>query len=196
MPHIYMPRIIPPPLLSLRHHIDRCINEMISLLFAFLSETCPCEQHLTTNWRHYEPYVNVSEDGEPGQIIPAVLKSMVDACCGECREYYKTELDFKRNSKGERSLHTSSRHLLENMDDETDFTFPVYGYNQQDSYKGGYGYIPVIETAGVAFIVYLREDSTTQNTMFDSMIRCLPVLLLPILTAYVAGIIIWALVSR
>ena len=52
----------------------------------------------------------------------------------------------------------------------------------------------MIESAGVAFIVR-PQVSTTQTTIFTLFIRCLPVLLLPIVTAYIAGIIIWALVS-
>jgi len=167
----------------------------ITSLFVYFSETCHCGSHLTTSWRRYEPYVNISDDGEPGQIIPKVLQSMVDECCGLCDAFSKTLLDFNMNGNNKPSAKNTSRDLLESLEESTDFTFPVYGHKNQDSYKGGYGYIPVIESAGVAFIVY-PEVSTTQTSMFNSMLRCLPVLVLPILTAYIAGVIIWFLVSR
>ncbi|KAJ7378572.1 hypothetical protein OS493_022560 [Desmophyllum pertusum] len=157
-------------------------------------ETCHCEKRLTTSWRRYEPYVNFTEDGRPAQIIPVVLQAMVKECCGQCAEHNQTILDFKTNGRNKSSFRNTSRELLANLDEYTDFTFPVYGHKDQDTYKGGYGYIPVIESAGVAFIVY-PEFSTTQMTMFRSLIRCLPVLLLPIVTAYIAGVIIWFLVS-
>ena len=167
------------------------------VLCLFVSETCHCESRLTTSWRRYEPYVKVTDDGKPGQIIPKVLQSMVQDCCGQCynNNNNNTVLDFTKNGNNEPSGTNTSRSLLESMDVSTDFTFPVYGNKFQDSYRGGYGYIPVIESAGVAFIVY-PEVSTTQTTMFNSLIRCLPVLLLPIVTACVAGIIMWMLVSR
>lgn len=119
---------------------------------------------------------------------------MVKECCGHCDEHGETILDFKTNGRKQPSSHNSSRQLLEGVDLNTDFTFPVFGHKEQDSYKGGFGYTPVIESAGVAFIVY-PEVSTTQVTLFRSMIRCLPVLVLPIVTAYIAGVIIWFLVS-
>ena len=120
---------------------------------------------------------------------------MVKECCGGCLDPNQTVLDFGTNGRNESSKKNSSRKLLEEMDELTDFTFPVYGHKDQDSYKGGFGYTPVIESAGVAFIVH-PEVSATQTTMFQTMLNCLPVLILPIVTAYIAGVIIWCLVSR
>lgn len=120
---------------------------------------------------------------------------MVKECCGDCYEFSETIVDFTNNGKEKPSAKNTSRDLLENLDTVTDFVFPVHGNKYQDSYKGGYGFVPIMESAGVAFIVY-PEVSTTQSTMFESIMRCLPVLLLPIVTAYIAGVIIWILVSR
>ena len=120
---------------------------------------------------------------------------MVKECCGECYEFSETILDFTKNGEEKPSAKNTSRDLLENLDTATDFVFPVHGNTYQDSYKGGYGFVPIMESAGVAFIVY-PEVSTTQTTMFESIMRCLPVLVLPIVTAYIAGVIIWILVSR
>ena len=119
---------------------------------------------------------------------------MVDKCCGSCDEYDRTVVDFKTDGLGKKSGKNSSRFLLESLDTSTDFTFPVHGNSLQDSYKGGYGYVPVIESSGVAFIVNPNVRDT-QSTMFASVISCLPVLLLPMVTASAAGIIIWILVS-
>ena len=160
----------------------------------FFPETCHCTKRLTTSWRRYEPYVNFTDDGQPAQIIPVVLQSMVQECCGHCDEHNETILDFKTNGRNQPSSHNSSRQLVEGVDVNTDFTFPIFGHKDQDSYKGGFGYTPVIESAGVAFIVH-PEVSTTQVTLFRSIIRCLPVLILPIVTAYIAGVIVWFLVS-
>ena len=79
--------------------------------------------------------MTLSGDGEPDEIIPRVLQAMVDECCGQC-DSYKTVLDFKTNGNNRPSAANSSRVLLETLDEFTDFTFPVYGHNDQDSYKG------------------------------------------------------------
>ncbi|XP_044183373.1 uncharacterized protein LOC114961704 isoform X1 [Acropora millepora] len=161
--------------------------------YAFVTgETCRCGQKFTTSWRRYEPYANVTDDGKPGQIIPSVLQRMVDECCGSCVAYERTVVDFKTDGLGNKSGKNSNRFLLESLDTSTDFTFPVHGDSLQDSYKGGYGYVPVIESSGVAFIVN-PNVSETQSTLFASLMRCLPVLLLPVVTAYAAGIIVWIL---
>ncbi|XP_022793852.1 uncharacterized protein LOC111332704 [Stylophora pistillata] len=159
---------------------------------ASYGETCPCERSFTTSWRRYEPYVNFTKDNEPGEIIPLVLRSMVRECCGKCQSYGQVELDFKHDGRSNSSERNSNQDLLDNLDESTDFTFPVSGYKEQDSYKGGYGFAPVIESAGVAFIVY-PEKTQNQNTMYQSLLLCLPVLGLPIITAYIAGVIIWCL---
>ncbi|XP_015757030.1 PREDICTED: protein sidekick-1-like, partial [Acropora digitifera] len=159
--------------------------------YAFVTgETCRCGRKFTTSWRRYEPYANVTDDGKPGQIIPSILQRMVDECCGSCDAYERTVVDFKTDGLGKKSGKKSSRFLLESLDTSTDFTFPVHGNSLQDSYKGGYGYVPVIESSGVAFIVS-PNASETQSTTFASLMRCLPVLLLPMVTASAAGIVIW-----
>ena len=119
---------------------------------------------------------------------------MVDKCCEKCSAFDRTVVDFKTDGLGKESGKNSSRFLLETLDTSTDFTFPVYGSSLQDSYKGGYGYVPVIESSGVAFITN-PNVAETQSTLFASLIRCLPVWLLPVVTAFAAGIIIWILVS-
>lgn len=105
------------------------------------------------------------------------------------------ELDFKYDGRSNSSERNSNQDLLDNLDESTDFTFPVSGYKEQDSYKGGYGFAPVIESAGVAFIVY-PEKTQNENTMYQSLLLCLPVFGLLITTAYIAGVIIWCLVSK
>ena len=118
---------------------------------------------------------------------------MVDECCGSCSEFQTTVVNFKRDGSNKESAKNSSHFLLKSLDTSSDFTFPISSL--QDSYKGGFGYVPVIESSGVAFIVY-PEVSTQQNTMLNLMIRALSVLLLLMVTAYAAGVIIWILVSH
>ena len=119
---------------------------------------------------------------------------MVDECCGSCSEFETTVVNFKRDASNKESAKNSSHFLLKSLDTSSDFTFPIYGSSLQDSYKGGFGYVPVIESSGVAFIVY--PDSTQQNTMFNLVIRWSVLFLLPMVTAYAPAVIIWILVSH
>ena len=60
-----------------------------SLIFVF-TETCRCRRRLTTNWRNFPPYVNVTSLNDIGVIIPKLLVQVVDQCCGWCREHNRS----------------------------------------------------------------------------------------------------------
>lgn len=64
----------------------------------------------------------------------------------------------------------------------------------QDSYKGGLGYAPFVESAGVAFVIY-SDTSGVKDAMFDALLACWPVILIPLVMAYIAGVTVWILVS-
>lgn len=157
------------------------------------TETCRCRPHLTTNWRNYPPYVNVTFLSTPGIIIPKLLTGVISECCGECLDHGQSKLDFTRNGNNGTAQQNSSEDLLQNIDGQTDFSFPVIGYKLQDSYKGGLGYAPFVESAGIAFVVY-TDNSGVKDAMFDALIACWPVVVLPVVMAYIAGVLVWLLV--
>lgn len=158
-----------------------------------LTETCRCRPHLTTNWRNYPPYVNLSSLSSPGIIIPKLLTGVISECCGQCLAHGESKLDFTRNGNNEIAQQNSSENFLRNIDGQTDFSFPVIGYKLQDSYKGGLGYAPFVESAGVAFVVY-TDTSGVKDAMFDALIACWPVVVIPVVMAYIAGVLVWLLV--
>lgn len=159
------------------------------------TETCRCRPHLTTNWRNYPPYVNVTSLSTPGIIIPKLLTGVISECCGDCLDHGESKLDFTCNGNNGTAQRNSSEDLLQNIDDQTDFSFPVIGYKLQDSYKGGLGYAPFVESAGVAFVVY-TDTSGVKDAMFDALIACWPVIVIPLAMAYIAGVTVWILVSN
>ena len=159
-----------------------------------LTETCRCRPHLTTNWKNYPPYVNLTSLKTPGIIIPFLLVKVIDQCCGNCSEHGLSKLDFRRNGNNGIAQQNTTGDLLHNINDQTDFSFPVIGYKLQDSYKGGLGYAPFVESAGVAFVVY-TDTSVFTNTMFAALLACWPVVVIPLVMAYIAGVMVWMLVS-
>ena len=105
----------------------------------------------------------------------------------------RSQLDFKLNGNNQTAQQTTDEHLRENIDNQTDFSFPVIGFKLQDSYKGGLGYSPFVESGGVAFVVYTDISGVT-DVMFSALLACWPVVLVPFIMAYVAGVCIWMLV--
>lgn len=135
----------------------------------------------------------MSSLSSPGIIIPKLLTGVISECCGECLDHGESKLDFTRNGNNGTAQQNSSEDLLQNINGQTDFSFPVIGYKLQDSYKGGLGYAPFVESAGVAFVVY-TDTSGVKDAMFDALIACWPVVLIPLVMAYIAGVLVWLLV--
>ncbi|CAH3152802.1 unnamed protein product, partial [Pocillopora meandrina] len=158
-------------------------------------ETCRCYKHLTTNWRNYPPYVDLKSLSSPGVIIPRLLEEVINECCGECRAHGKSELDFSRSGNNGTSEQNRSEYLLENIDNQTDFSFPVNGYKLQNSYRGGLEYSPFVESAGVAFLTF-QDSSDAKHAMFVTLEACWPVVVLSLVMAYIAGLIMWLLDTK
>ena len=118
---------------------------------------------------------------------------MVQHCCDVCQEHNRSAVDFSSDGLQRKAEKKSAKELL-NSSDVTDFSFPVHGHRDQERFKGGLGYAPLVETSGVAFIV-VRNTSKTKEDMFKSIMRNIPLMLVPIVTAFMAGAVVWALVS-
>ena len=103
-------------------------------------------------------------------------------------------LDFTRNGNNRTAQQSTVEDFRQNIDEQTDFSFPVIGNKLQDTYKGGLGYAPFVESAGVAFIVY-TDTSNVKEAMFSALLACWPVVAIPLIMAYIAGFSVWVLVS-
>ena len=137
--------------------------------------------------------MNLTSLNTPGIIIPKLLTGVIEECCAYCLEHGESKLDFRRNGNNGTAQRNRSEDLLHNIDGQTDFSFPVIGHKLQDTYKGGLGYSPFVESAGVAFIVY-TDTSGVKEAMFDALLACWPVIVLPLVMAYIAGVTVWILV--
>lgn len=83
--------------------------------------------------------------------------------------------------------------MTREIDGGTDFSFPVYGYQDQTTFKGGLGYSPLIESPGVAFIVG-KDSYNFKEQMFQGVLGCWPVLAIPMVMTCIAGFMVWLLV--
>ncbi|XP_048579794.1 uncharacterized protein LOC5501224 isoform X1 [Nematostella vectensis] len=159
-------------------------------------ETCRCKRNLTTNWRQYKPYVTTTVNGSPGLIIPVMLQEMLVQCCGSCADHGQSRLDLTVDGHNNTAQKKTIDELLNTIDGETDFSFPVHGYKGQDSYKRGLGYTPMVESPGAAFVVGQVDTTAARAAMFDKVIGTWPVIVLPLVMAYIAGAVMWFLDSK
>ena len=79
--------------------------------------------------------------------------------------------------------------------EESDFSFPLFGYEGQRQFMGEYGFLTVVKSPAVVFIVPKEDTSKVSLRLLSSVFSCWPVLLLNFSIVLLSGIIIWNLVS-
>lgn len=126
--------------------------------------------------------------------MPEILDNMTVDCCQTCKAHGRSYVDFKYNANNGSSYFHNNDEMKKNMTDDTAFMFPVYGYGDQTAY-GVYSYRPLIESPGVAFIINTDYNENPSNSLMTSVISTFPYLVVTVLTASIAGIIIWILVG-
>lgn len=155
-------------------------------------------KRLTTNWMLLDPYVtkdNSTKHGLGGLMTPFV-NDMAVTCCQSCRTHGKSYVDFDFNGKdGPSGQPTENAHRL-NINHNTDFSFPVYGYKLQDRFRHEFGYTGMIESPGTAYIINTKFGKELPTSLLDSILACWPIALMSLLLAYISGFTIWAVVRQ
>lgn len=124
------------------------------------------------------------------------VNDMAVTCCQSCRTHGKSYVDFEFSGKGEPSGQpTENAHRL-NINHDTDFSFPVYGYKLQDKFRHEFGYTAMIESPGTAYIINTKFGKQPSTSLLDSILSCWPLAFMSILMAYISGVTIWALVRQ
>ena len=166
---------------------------LYSLLY---SATCRCQKTLTTNYWNLEPYTNISRQNSIGGFFPYLLDMVTLYCCQYCLEHGTSEVDYFRDGLGNSPERDSDISVKRNLTLETDFSFPVYGYNGQSTYMRYFGYAPIVEIVGTVFFTLKPEYSLIQgNVLMASVLSIVPFVAIAVIFAYIAGVLMWALVS-
>lgn len=82
-----------------------------------------------------------------------------------------------------------------NIDHSTDFSFPVYGYKLQDTFRREFGYTGIVESPGIAYVINTNYGTQISTSLVNSVFESWPLLVLSAVFAYLAGFAIWAVVS-
>jgi hypothetical protein len=147
---------------------------------------------------HIPPYVNVMKNGSSlAGIMPSIVQEMVVSCCQFCKSHGKSYLDLELNGYNNSAQEKLLGTVKTNIDGETDIVFPIPGYEIQESYKTAYGFVGVVGTPGVAFVLSI---TSTEGVMVRRMISSIwgnwSLLIFSLLFAFITGCLIWLLVSN
>lgn len=157
-------------------------------------ETCNCHSTLYTNWWINPPYVDYPGSNKTGIITP-ILKQAVQACCGNCTEHGNSHIDFQNTDAGEPAMKSGLLEFKRNFEETTELHFPVYGFMDQTRYSDNYGFVPFVQSPGLALIIIGDEKGTAASLLLRSLAFCFPILFLCITMLWVSSLAMWFVVS-
>ena len=135
------------------------------------SETCRCAEHLSVS------VVQSPLESSGFNSLTSIIRNLVTTTCGSCDEYSDTKL------------------ISNSSDKEEYISFPVIktqAFGDTDYSK----FIPVISVPGIVVIEKKKTDKgLLTQVMANSIFESWPIFVFTLVTALLAGIIIWILVS-
>jgi hypothetical protein len=118
---------------------------------------------------------------------------MTEWACGECTNGHgKTTIVTTENGQGGQAFKAGISDVLNDIDDIPEISFPVYGNKYMTKYMGSFRYFHLVDSPGIAFIT--MSDSLPSIVLY-AVLDCLPLFLIASCLAFVAGCVIWTLVS-
>ena len=159
------------------------------------TETCNCYSRIFTNYWLNPPYMDVNSDGNQTGIFPPILRLLVRSCCGECAAHGYTEIDFRSSGDKDSARKSTEKEVREDIDDAIELSFPVYGRMDQTEYSKEYGFAPLVQSAGVAFIVDVDEPGAAAKMVVKAVFNLWPLIITVFISAFFSGIVMWSLVS-
>lgn len=165
-------------------------------VYSLITETCNCYRKLYTNYWLNPPYVaSIGSDDNVTGIFPPILYLVVRSCCGECRQHGYTVIDYRTAGDNASAIKNTEKRVRELIDDMTELSFPVYGRMEQTEYSNEYGFAPLVQSAGVAFIVTGDEPGAAALMLVKAVFDLWPLIVTVFISAFFAGIVMWLLVS-
>ena len=123
--------------------------------------------------------------------------------CGTCLNGHgRTEFCYeegcdktrRRRSIGNNYKKNSLQDVASSIDEKVEVSFPVQGNRYMTTYGGVFPYISVVDAPGAAYFTVKNVPSTAE-VVVNASLACLPLVVLMAMFAWIAGIIIWVLVS-
>jgi len=157
---------------------------------AIRAETCNCHSTIYTNWWINPPYVDEQGLNKSGIMTP-ILKQAVYTCCGNCTEHGVSRIDFENTTTGHPARKPGLLQFKSSFEETTELHFPVYGFMDQTRYSNNYGFVPFVQSPGMALIVIGDEEGTAASLLLKSLALCFPILFLSIAMLWVSSLAMW-----
>ena len=170
-----------------------------------MAETCRCVERLATNYIDFPPYanVNVSDKASPVTaqdmtgMLPKILNEMAVSYCQTCMMHSgsgRSWVDFNKNGRNSAAKQAHAMAMQSFIEEETAFSFPVYGFKELDIYKTYHRYIPLVQSPGIAHIIFMDKKVEGSELIMTKIFETWPLIVITLLMAIIAGMIMWFLV--
>lgn len=70
----------------------------------------------------------------------------------------------------------------------------MYGYKLQDKFRHEFGYLGMVESPGIAYVINTNYGANMSTSLLNSVFASWPLALFSIFLAYLAGYVIWIVV--
>ena len=134
-------------------------------------------------------------DSNKSGIITPILKESVYTCCGNCTEHGTSRVDFDYTASGRPAKKSGLVQFKRNFEEYTELHFPVYGFMDQTRFSDNYGFVPFVQSPGLALIIIGDEKGTAATLLLKSLAFCFPILFLSIAMLWVSSLALWFVVS-
>ena len=131
----------------------------------------------------------------PDGLIPPILVDLAVTCCGTCQSHGESYVDLNSNGFNESAKLPSLRALRNSIANPTDFFFPVYGFKDQTHFAKQFGYQGIVESPGMAYIVNTNSQDDMPNAILANISACWPAVMFALIITYLAGLLVWSVVS-
>jgi hypothetical protein len=137
------------------------------------------------------------DNGVYDGIFYNVTEKMIKWACGNCKNGHgKTDVNLKSNGKGGVAYKDGAIDVVNDIDEIPHLSFPIYGNQYMNKYMGMYEYIHFMDSPGVAFITISDPAEQTGDRIINSVIGCIPLLIIALFMALLAGFVVWFFVSK
>ena len=118
-------------------------------------------------------------------------------CCRNCYNGHGwSETLYKIDGKGSEGFKYKMGIFKSNIDDDTDFNFPVQGHSLKTKYATFYRYVYTVASPGVAFFIVDDPPDKMPNAILSTVSSSWSLLLIAVVISMIAGIIVWVLVKN
>lgn len=184
-----------------RRSVKRSTNESSHDAMPTTPDDCliwryTCPDQVKISWLQAAPFLydassNDDNTEEHTPNMKGIFHEVLTRAIGNCCKFFAGKIPQIRFLERAPNLMALRGQLLHRL---ADMILPVH--NDEEKYGGSLPYIKILDSPGVVLIVPHSSTVKKWNLVFKAILGTWPVVLMAFLMSSVAGVIIWALVSR